>query len=43
MNATEILDQIRALYSRAESGEDFAEICRLEALYVALTGKQMYL
>lgn len=39
--ARELLDQIEALMVRAETGEEWAEICRLEAEYVALTGKQV--
>lgn len=39
--ARELLDQIEALMVRAETGAEWAEICRMETEYVALTGKQV--
>lgn len=41
-NSNEIRAQIEKLLSQhPETGEQWAEICRLEAEYVALTGQQL--
>lgn len=42
MNAEQLKARIEKLMRKAESGADWAEICRLEAEYVALTGEQVY-
>ena len=39
--AQKIKSQIKVLLLKAESGEQWAEICRLEAEYVRLTTKQL--
>lgn len=41
MNASQLKARIEKLMRTAETGEQWAEICALEAEYIALTGKQL--